>query len=297
MREALRESSGGPISWAAATVAAAMLAIAAPPPSAHALVLLTGCAGGDFGDDCSVAELVAGGSIQVDNSIFDSWSYSENGIAATDIRVTPLGEGSSDPGAGVRIAAPGIGADASVDFELNYDVATADASVNLDGYTFVLDLGQITGAAGAFAATQAVDNDSLTEITCGGMVPCEEPIPDQNDPIKTDRFTDPTTGVDVFSKDLNANTNMMAFSGTGEALEFIVLEQSFSSLPVCGDGLLASGEECDDGNTTAGDGCDELCMDEVPEPGAVLLLVTGALVLLGASRQRTRRAQAHRQSG
>ena len=32
---------------------------------------------------------------------------------------------------------------------------------------------------------------------------------------------------------------------------------------ICGDGILASGEECDDGNTVDGDGCSGECMNEV----------------------------------
>lgn len=36
------------------------------------------------------------------------------------------------------------------------------------------------------------------------------------------------------------------------------------TLPVCGNGLLESGEECDDGNVQAGDGCDPRCLTESP---------------------------------
>jgi len=69
------------------------------------------------------------------------------------------------------------------------------------------------------------------------------------------------------------------------------------SISECGDGVVSPGESCDDGNTLDGDGCDAACMIEVPEPGAWLLLLTGALVLLGAHRLRTERAAAPRQSG
>lgn len=244
---------------------AGWLAAMAWPLVAQAQVVLTGCAGGDFGDDCSVAELVAGGSIQIDNSLFDGWSYSENGILATSISATPLGEGTSDPGPGIRLSAPGVGADASVDFELNYDASTVDSSLTLEGYTFDIALGQITGAAGAFAATEVVDDDIGKEIACGGfggVVFCEEPIVNQNDSTKSDIFTNEDTGDAVFSKDFNVNTNMMAFSGTGESLEFIVLEQSF--------------------------------LVGVPEPGPSLLLATGALVLFGGRRLREATARAPR---
>jgi cysteine-rich repeat protein len=36
--------------------------------------------------------------------------------------------------------------------------------------------------------------------------------------------------------------------------------------PVCGNGVVESGEECDDGNTANGDGCSSTCQTEVVEP-------------------------------
>jgi hypothetical protein len=261
MDPAACEKAGGTRTlWRTVVVLAAWLAATLSPGPARALVTLTGCTGGDFGDDCSVAELVAGGSIQIDNTVFDGWSYSGNGITEDTLLVEPLGEGTMDPGPGLRLTGPGVGSDTSVDFALNYDASTGDATRTLEGYTFEISLGQITGAAGAFAATEVVDNDIGKEIACGGLgggTACEEPIPDQNDPIKSDVFTDEDTGLAVFSKDANVNTNMMAFTGAGESLEFVVLEQSF--------------------------------LVGVPEPAPSLLLATGALVLLGARFARSQR--------
>ena len=37
--------------------------------------------------------------------------------------------------------------------------------------------------------------------------------------------------------------------------------------PVCGDGMIETGEQCDDGNTTAGDGCSATCQTEPPVCG------------------------------
>jgi uncharacterized repeat protein (TIGR01451 family) len=37
-------------------------------------------------------------------------------------------------------------------------------------------------------------------------------------------------------------------------------------VPVCGNGIIESGEECDDGNNDNGDGCSSICEIEIPEP-------------------------------
>ncbi|MEQ9500380.1 MAG: DUF4215 domain-containing protein [Deltaproteobacteria bacterium] len=46
--------------------------------------------------------------------------------------------------------------------------------------------------------------------------------------------------------------------------------------PVCGNGVVESGEQCDDGNTTNGDGCDDMCQTEMP-PGCTVQVMSGPL--------------------
>lgn len=45
-----------------------------------ALIVTSGCTGGDFGNQCSLAELTAGGSFRINDKVFDSWSLSALGI-------------------------------------------------------------------------------------------------------------------------------------------------------------------------------------------------------------------------
>jgi len=56
--------------------------------SAHADSTLSGCQGGDFGDGCSIAELVNGATITVDDKIFENWTFSSSaGAIASQIEV------------------------------------------------------------------------------------------------------------------------------------------------------------------------------------------------------------------
>ena len=59
---------------------------------------------------------------------------------------------------------------------------------------------------------------------------------------------------------------------------------------VCGDGVVGCTEQCDDGNTLDGDQCSSQCIP-VPEPGQLLLVLVGSLVL-GARRRYERRGGA-----
>ncbi|WP_021781171.1 PQQ-dependent sugar dehydrogenase [Myxococcus hansupus] len=59
----------------------------------------------------------------------------------------------------------------------------------------------------------------------------------------------------------------------GGAWEAFYLEQvacpGGNTDPVCGNGMVESGEQCDDGNTQSGDGCDETCQIETGSAGCV----------------------------
>jgi hypothetical protein len=68
-------------------------AVAGVPQLSQAATLLSGCSGGAFGADCSLAELLAGGSIQVGATQFSNFAlslFSGRAIYASLIRVDPI---------------------------------------------------------------------------------------------------------------------------------------------------------------------------------------------------------------
>lgn len=103
----------------ASVALAGALGAGLPARPAQALVILSGCgdASSVFGLDCSLGELIdpaAPGSITIDNTLFDQWSFSAQADfgppTLTDpdqIKVTPIGEGTLDPGPGVKFTATG----------------------------------------------------------------------------------------------------------------------------------------------------------------------------------------------
>jgi hypothetical protein len=68
-------------------------AFASVPQQASASVVLTGCAGGALGNACSLAELVAGGSMLANDVNFSGFSldnFAGRALDATAIRVNPV---------------------------------------------------------------------------------------------------------------------------------------------------------------------------------------------------------------
>lgn len=89
----------------------------------------------------------------------------------------------------------------------------------------------------------------------------------------------------VFVPLINADVISMPSGGSGNVIinphEYI--EGFFSGIPtptvgpICGNGVIETGETCDDGNTVSGDGCSSTCQTEEepsPGPGPVGALIT-----------------------
>jgi cysteine-rich repeat protein len=100
-------------------------------------------------------------------------------------------------------------------------------------------------------------------------------------------ITNPYSGGQLFADEDNTN-------GLDDPVPYSMSDGSFRTFmteTLCGNGVLDPGEGCDDGNTEDGDTCSSACVP-VPEPGPLLLGITGVLVLLGASKARAQRPRA-----
>ncbi len=77
----------------------------------------------------------------------------------------------------------------------------------------------------------------------------------------------PLISADVISLNSGGDDEMIV--NPHEQIEgfFSGIPSVISEAPVCGNGVIETGEECDDGNTVSGDGCSATCQDEAAPPG------------------------------
>jgi hypothetical protein len=221
-------------SWFAGNILTGLLGIAVSLSPAHAVSVLAGCSGTGF---CTMTELLAGGSITIDNKKFDTWTFSgtatapngDNHPLSSDlISVKPLGEGETSQG--LLFTGPGLASNETYDFAMKYDVSTLDSSETLHGYAFSIGFPGVSGNADGFAATEVVNDSSGNEIACGGVDPCQEPVYTRNDPLKSASFTDEVSGLAVNSNAINIGTNAILRGDTG-SFSSLSIEQRILGVP------------------------------------------------------------------
>jgi len=213
---------------------------------ASAVTILSGCAGGDFGDKCSLTELNAGGSIQINDILFDNWNVSVFSGSLSLISVTAIGDGSYDPGPGLLFEGPGVASNSSIGFEMNYDVSTIDGKPKLTGYELKLDFVQRIGTANGFAAMEITDNVLLDTFSIPVEIANPEPVVTETIPKLSDQFTNcnndpncPSTTPplsNVISSDFNVNTNLDVTGGISGSFASFDLAQRFPLVnepPIC----------------------------------------------------------------
>ncbi len=208
---------------------------------AWAVPTLTGCNGGDFGADCSLAELNAGGTIQIGNVLFDNWVVNVAQGSLNLVHVTPIGEGSITTGPGILLEGPGVLQNETIGFEMNYDVSTVGGTLSLTGYQLTMGFDQLLGSANGFAALEITDNVLDDSLNIDLEIANPEPTVDQNTPLFSDFFTNCDNGISVtcpsipdpamprvISTDFRTTTNLEVNGGGSGSVNSFTLSQRFS---------------------------------------------------------------------
>lgn len=208
---------------------------------AVAVSTLTGCSGGDFGADCSLAELNAGGTIQIDNVLFDNWVVNVAQGSLNLVRVTAIGESSIAIGPGILLEGPAVLTNETIGFEMNYNVSTVGGSLKFTGYQMTMGFGQLLGSANGFAALEITDNVLVDSLNTNLEIANPEPTVDQNTPLLSDFFTNCDNGISVtcpsipdpamprvISTDFRTTTNLEVNGGGSGSINSFTLSQRFS---------------------------------------------------------------------
>lgn len=124
------------------------------------------------------------------------------------------------------------------------------------------DAGEDTGPTDATDTDESVDADPDAEET--DTTDDDSGIEDASDvdPVDADGgTTDSGSSTDTAANDTSSQTDADSGGTTDVASDTSSTETGTDTDagPVCGNGIVESGEECDDGNTTTGDGCTAEC--------------------------------------
>jgi hypothetical protein len=229
---------------------------------AQALVTTTGCAGGAFGGDCSLAELIGGGTITVGDKRFDTWTLFENQKPAdlANILVTPLDDDPLNPG--LRYTGNGewsLPAESGSTFQVNtfgFKVSTTDGALRIkDNSLELLSVIFGTGSTSAFAEVGEVAcTDAFnTPTPCDSLVANKSVFADQ---LFGNQLTDSATFTPVASLFVTLNVKWGTDSDA-DSVDLAQFQHRFSQLPVSG----------------------------VPAPASLALLAVSAFGLLLRSRR------------
>lgn len=177
---------------ALAGAAALLCTIGLAPPPTHAAVILNGCAGGSFADACGLDELVAGGSIVINDKRFSNFTlsvFAGRPLDAALIRVdaidTVLTPGITLVDTGTTMRAEN--GDATQN-DFSFDVTIEAGNLRMWRNTLAVQVGSVAGTDGADASyvsvfesvftqdlgtllgNKRVDCDAPNAATCAGQV-------------------------------------------------------------------------------------------------------------------------------
>jgi hypothetical protein len=150
------------------------------PQQASAAVALSGCAGGDFGDACSMAELVGGGNLAINGNLFSNFGldlFTGRALNTSVIRVDAI-DSFTNPGftlvdtGGALTFSNGD----STFSNFSFNVATGNPSIQ--GTNLAMAVGNITGDnsyahvfANVFDPT-LTDLQGQNDVYCDGAIGC-----------------------------------------------------------------------------------------------------------------------------
>jgi hypothetical protein len=149
---------------------------------AGATVTLTGCAGGAFGDSCSLAELVGGGNIAINGNLFSNFGldlFGGRALNASVIRVDTI-DSLVNPGftlsdtAGTLTFASGD----STFSNFSFNVTAAPTNPLIQGKSLAMTVGNITGDNSYAHVFANVFDPTLTtlhgqtDVYCDGAIGC-----------------------------------------------------------------------------------------------------------------------------
>jgi hypothetical protein len=205
--------------------AAALALSLATPCIGSASVALNGCAGGTFGSDCGLNELLAGGSFSVNGTQFTTFSLDTfaRPLDTSLIRVAPI-DSLASPGF-TLIDAGGTLRAANGDLTDNTLSFTTSSAFRFIGSTLAVQFGEITNPGEfTFADVSQTVFDSSFSLIANNRVLCDTAACANSIGSDSGSFADQSTVI--------AFLNIIAGSGnTGDVAQINSITVSFGQVP------------------------------------------------------------------